>query len=749
MRTPSFQHLAAKIASGFLSKELNTPIYINKLRISGMLDVRLGGVKLLDIKGQPMLELGVLHVKTEKISLKDHRIDFKFIRLVDGGFFLRKYENDSLLNLNYFLKNFEGAEPDSIPAPVWKLSCKSLILDDLAFGFRDEHKDRVPEGMDFSDIFISEIFINLWDIAVDGDSISAIVGHLSCVDKSGLSVQHFSGKSQVSSSGIRVEKLNLETGQTSLDMDLAFLYDGYNNLGYFLDSVFIIADIRSSLLTLSDIGYFAPVLVPMTDPVMFEARVDGTVSDFAASDLNIKTGNHTEFSGDISLKGLPDVNNTFTSLDIKKLTTTPEDVIKFHLPLEKQLTRFPDPVNELGITTIKGKIAGFPDEFRARLDISSDMGKLSVSGKYFGRDPLELATYFGEVTGTEIRLDKITGNHDLGTVDVDLEYQGRGVDNENLNVILSGWIENLLYKGYRYDKIILGGEINARSYYGRLLVMDPALSLSFDGLVDFNQEIPEIDFSLELLRARFFDMNLSDKSEDMNLQGKITADFTGIDPDHFNGMIRIDSMIYTEHGKEYFLQHLELNRVMGPDVMDQITLRSDYIDADLTGTFKIQDLIDQVMYFLVGSGEDPLAEMARIENPQHLLADLRLKDISPFTEIFIPELEVTPGAVVKGEFDSYRQILTIEGNAEMITFGGIQFSEVGFSGETINRQFHFDGNAGRIVLLEQKDKVGLSLDHFNVNAIAGTDSITFSLLWDNYDNVLTNQATIDGFIRFP
>ncbi|MBW6460746.1 MAG: translocation/assembly module TamB, partial [Bacteroidales bacterium] len=29
------------------------------------------------------------------------------------------------------------------------------------------------------------------------------------------------------------------------------------------------------------------------------------------------------------------------------------------------------------------------------------------------------------------------------------------------------------------------------------------------------------------------------------------------------------------------------------------------------------------------------------------------------------------------------------------------------------------------------------------------DSITFSLLWDNYDNVLTNQATIDGFIRFP
>ncbi|MFO7614083.1 MAG: translocation/assembly module TamB domain-containing protein [Bacteroidales bacterium] len=750
VRTPSFQRLAGKIAADFLSQEFNTPVYINTFRISGIRDVRLGGVKVMDYNGQPMLELGALHVKLQEFSLKQHEIGFRFIRLVDGGFFLRRYENDSLLNLNYFLQNFQAGESDTVPFPVWKLSCESLILDEFAFGFRNELQEQTVEGVDFNDLYISEIIMHLTDISVVGDSISAIVAHLSFMEKSGLTVRHFSGITQVSSTGIRLEQLNLETPSTSLDMDLAFLYDNYNKLGFFLDSVRITAGIRSSLLTLSDIGYFAPDLLPLTEPLMLEGMLEGTVSDFSTSDFRFKTGDFTEFIGDISMKGLPDVRNTFVSLDIQRLRTTPDEVSKFHLPVDRQLAEYPDLVNDLGITTISGKISGFIDDFNARLALTSDLGKLQFSGSLSGRDMQREITYFGEVLGSGLRLDRMTGNHDLGTADLDLEFEGEGITLQDLNIVLSGWVENLVYKSYRYDKLIIGGVVRSRSYNGRLLVIDPSLSFSFDGLVDFNQEIPHLDFSLELLRARFFDMNLSDKSEDMNLQGTIKADFEGIDPDNFHGLIRIDSMKYTEHGNDYFLRHLELNRIRGEDVTDEITLRSDYIDADLIGTFKVQDLIGQVRHFLVGSEEeDILADRARIENPQQLSYDLRLKDTQPLTEIFMPNLEISPGAAIKGKFDSYGPMLTVEGHTEWIIVSGITFNEVSFSGQTIDQQFHFEGDAGQIVLMEQQDTVSLSLDHFNLNAVAGVDSISFSILWDNYDSVMTNQAAIDGFFRFP
>ncbi len=78
----------------------------------------------------------------------------------------------------------------------------------------------------------------------------------------------YPGDAQVSSSGIRVKDGQISTGQSSLDLDLDFLYDGYHNLSDFLDSVRIHAVIRSSMVTLSDVGYFAPELFTMDDPVM-------------------------------------------------------------------------------------------------------------------------------------------------------------------------------------------------------------------------------------------------------------------------------------------------------------------------------------------------------------------------------------------------------------------------------------------------------------------------------------------------
>lgn len=749
LRTPHFQQLTGRIAADFLSKEFNTPVYIDKLRISDFFSARLGGIKVLDVRGMPMLEVSAIQVKLDNISLRKHEIGFKYVRLVDGGVFLRKYEGDSLLNLAYFIQHFQSEEADTSHAPAWKVSCRSLILDELSFGMRNENIKPADQGLDFNDLLISDILINLKDIEIYGDSISANIRHLSFTEKSGLVLRHFSGKSQVSPSGIRVENLNLETGRTNLDMDLAFLYRDYTSLGYFLDSVFISASIRGSLITLGDIGYFAPDLLPMIDPIMLEVSVEGFVSDFSASGLRFKTGDFTEFSGDVLMKGLPDIGNTFVSLDIHKLTTTPNDFLKFHLPLEDQLSELPGPVNLLGLTSLSGKLSGYVDEFSGNLDIRTDLGHLTIAGKLSGKEHAGEVTYFGEVTGSGIHLGKMMGENTLGTADVDLEFQGKGFDFKAMNVILSGWVENLVYQDYRYDKIVLGGEIKSKSYNGRLLVIDPCLSFSFDGFVDFNADMPKLDFSLDLLRAKLYDINLSGKSNDMNLQGRITADFTGIDPDNFTGTIRIDSMKYTEHGKNYYLHHLELKRIRLPGLPDEITLRSDYIDADLKGTFKVQDLYAHVMGFLIKSGEDDRLEQEMTDNPQQLTLDIRLKDIHPITEIFLPFLEISPGANVKGEFDSYQKILALEGNIDTISVSGVRLNDVKFTGHTLDRQFYFDGSSSRIILLQQSDTASLFLDNFSVQANAFSDSIKYVLNWDNDDSLLTNKANINGYVNFP
>ena len=48
--------------------------------------------------------------------------------------------------------------------------------------------------------------------------------------------------------------------------------------------------------------------------------------------MNIVIGKETHFEGDFSLKGLPDIDETFMSVTIKELTTSKRDIETFRLP---------------------------------------------------------------------------------------------------------------------------------------------------------------------------------------------------------------------------------------------------------------------------------------------------------------------------------------------------------------------------------------------------------------------------------
>ncbi len=67
------------------------------------------------------------------------------------------------------------------------------------------------------------------------------------------------------------------------------------------------------------------------------------------------------------------------------------------------------------------------------------------------------------------------------------------------------------------------------------MVIDTSLNLDFNGLIDFNSaDFPVFDFKIDVEKARFYQLNLSDRSEDMDLKGQISGEFKGTDPDSFH-----------------------------------------------------------------------------------------------------------------------------------------------------------------------------------------------------------------------
>ena len=92
---------------------------------------------------------------------------------------------------------------------------------------------------------------------------------LQCHEKSGLDLKEFSGRATVSPSGIILEGLHILLNESDINLDFAFNYSGYSDVVDFLDSVKIVADISPSIIRLSDIGFFAPVMFLMDNLVRF------------------------------------------------------------------------------------------------------------------------------------------------------------------------------------------------------------------------------------------------------------------------------------------------------------------------------------------------------------------------------------------------------------------------------------------------------------------------------------------------
>ena len=163
--------------------------------------------------------------------------------------------------------------------------------------------------MDYYHIDVDSIYLTLKDISFNGDTITGYMNKLVASEKSGFTIDEFASKSKfiVSSRTIDFKNLIVKTHSTSLDLNLKFLYNQYSCYKKFVDSIMIIANIRPSQLTLSDLEYFSPVMGRMTDTLQIQGLIVGTVSDFEANNFSFSFKDSTEFKGNIRMKGLPKI----------------------------------------------------------------------------------------------------------------------------------------------------------------------------------------------------------------------------------------------------------------------------------------------------------------------------------------------------------------------------------------------------------------------------------------------------------
>lgn len=754
VRSDLVQSVGVRLGADYLSEELKTVVRIRGFSLSLLHGLIIEDISILDREKEVLFSARELGVIPGKVNLSDRKIHFHHVYIDNGVVQLLTHKGDSAINfqfiVNYFASGDTTPPTDTTTSAPWKLSLSAVTLRNTRFHFQDKNEPPAEAGMDYSNIDVSKIDLELTDIDLSGDTIRTNIKHLSATDRSGFRVHNLSGEFQVGSRILEAKNLKIVTDNSDLALSFQFLYKNWNAYNEFLTDVNIIAKIEPCYLDLQDIGYFAPELLVMKDRVRISGDIHGTVSNFKAKDLRFAFGKNSFFFGNVNAYGLPDVENTYINLNIKALSTNESDVESIKIP--GSVIELPDVVGALGTVGVRGTFSGYYNDFIAKTQIATDLGSVKTDVTLRKQKHGAPTRYQGNLDVMNVDLGRIVGSSPmLGAITARGTINGSGFGVDDANVTLNIVVDSIGFNSYIYRNLDVEGALSDKKFDGKLKITDPNIRLVFDGLVDFSDTIPVFNFSSQIFHAMLFQLNLLKRDSLENFSARIRADIRGKNPDNLDGSLRIENAVYAEGNKSITLDKLYLITRQDTASGKSYHLQSDILDADIRGNFSFSALVPSVVDFIDDylnsftlNNNRPVT--SRIKTDQELQFRINIKKAKEVTNIFIPVLDVAPKTEISGYYDEKNGKIGVKGSSPSIIVAGLELDDWYLSAlsstdilsiETGSRAFY-------LKKASREDSLEIRMDTLKLFSTIQYDTIKYHLLWKDH----ARSSDIGGFVSF-
>lgn len=747
IRTLWFQNVIADYAASHYSSEFGTQVTVDKVKINGLEYAEIVGLHIKDLKGDTLIYSPKFSGSLAMLSLNSKFAILKAINSENTRVKLQKYEGDSTTNMQFLLDYFAS---EDTTASKFKIKIKEINLLNVHFSFDNWNIEPIPYGLDYNHIEIKHLYGKVKSLRNRNGVTTFNLEQISLIEKSGFQLDGMECYFLASDKKIKFEQLKILTPFSNLDIKgLSFNYHDYGDLSDFTYAVLMKADIKASRLNLNDLSYFAPTFNGLKNNLKIEGKINGTVNNFNIKDLYIGMSPVTFYTGEIDIKGLPDINNALIYLNIKNMQTSGKELEKFNykaLGLAEPI-EVPQEIKKLGIIKVNGTLDGYISEFYSNINIDSDLGSAytNIQG---GLDENSLFGYVGDVSTNNFRLGEMINNNQIGTLNSNFSLKGKGTTLDELETQVIGHLSNFSLLGYNYEKIDLEGSVFHRKFDGTLAINDPNLDFIFQGKVDLNNKKGNYNFNADVRKANLHELNWIDR-ETASFKGKIAViNSSGSSIDNFDGNIVLSEAEYFEDTTNYVFETIELTSSQATKFRE-IIIKSEFADVNMTGDYMLANIEESL--FALGARMYP--SLFKVENmvevpDESFDLNITIKDLSAITKIFFKELEVAQYSKIGLNYESSSEMLELSASSEFIKYK--DFKAVNFKIDTTQKFalydpfYTFDMSADSLYLNKTNSFQNLKVqsDLYNNNAHT-------VISWGDTDSTLWANIETDIDIRSP
>ncbi len=547
--------------------------------------------------------------------------------------------------------------------PDWTIrSDEFAILESiLTIELKDTLENR--DLFDYNNLKINKLNFVIDQFSYQPKTLAFQLKRFDFVDQSGFHLQKFGMNVAATDSQTIISHLNIQTNNSTLSAAVDLQYKSINQLIKKPEETVFQFSVPTVVIDPTDASFFTTALEgnPYVSQLS-QKTLDGTIKakgklgDFSLIDTKINWGTHTTISTAARIQRILQVDSL--SFDITELNavTTRKDLVPF-VPKE-QLTTLQPPEN----ITFRGTATGGVTNFKFDTQLITSDGNVGAKGAFKNQEQL---AFDGTVSISELQLDKILKNEQLGTLSLDAKIKEEGSSVNNLNVIFHSDFKKLQLNGYDFSALQLESTIKNGKGHASANYKDDNLNLKLHTAIALDSINPRFDLKLNLIGADLNRLGITQKI--IKTQFDLTTVFEG------NSDVFTLNTVLTDATVVYDNEPFSVNEIVIDAKTNtnnsSLTVDSAFLKGNLEANAAIPAITDAIQRHFEKHLKQKLTPPTdSLTVPVRMDLQFKFKETPVLSDVFLQGLQSSDTTLISATFEEEKHQLVAKINTPTIRY---------------------------------------------------------------------------------